>query len=78
MSGKILRNLFSGNSGLNSTSRHVASFKGNLSGQKNSVSKFVWLLTGTGVAVSFLAIKNLKSSNQIYALQQRRVNNFLI
>jgi hypothetical protein len=74
MSGKILRNLFSRTSALNSNSRHVSSFKGSFGGQKNSVTKWYWVLTGTGVAVSYFAIKSLKSSNQIYALQPRRVS----
>lgn len=75
MSGQILRNLFSRNGALNSKFRHVSSFKGRLGGQKNGLPKYYWLLTGTGVIVSYFALKSLKSTNQVYALQQRRVKD---
>ena len=74
MSGRILRNLFSTrNSAAKLTSRHLTSFKGNFGGNRTNLTKYYWLLTGSGVAIGYFAIKSFKNSTQVYALQQRKV-----
>lgn len=71
----ILRNFFFRKSALNSNSRHVSSFKGNFGGQRNSVTKWYWLLAGSAASISYFALKSFKNSNQIQALQIRKVMN---
>ena len=74
MSGKILRNLFfTRNGAYNLNSRHVSSFKGNFGSNRTNLTKWYWLLSGTGAAIGYFAIKSFKNSTQVYALQQRKV-----
>lgn len=74
MSGKILQNLFSARNRANKiNSRYVTSFNGNFSGNRSNLTKWYWLLSGTGVAIGFFALKSYKNSTKVYALQQRKV-----
>lgn len=74
MSGKILKSLFlAQNRAVSLNSRHLSSFKGNFSGNRTNLTKWYWLLSGTGVAIGFFAIKSYKSQSQVYALQTRKV-----
>lgn len=76
MSGKVLKNLFLARNGaFNLTTRRVSTFKGGFGANRTSLTKWYWLLSGTGVAIGYFAFKSLKNSTQIYALQQRKVIN---
>lgn len=77
MSGRILINLISSrNSASKLASRHLATLKGNYGGNRTNLTKWYWLLSGTGLAVGYFAIKSFKNS-RVYALQQRKVRNGL-
>lgn len=69
-----IKNFFSGrNKALKIGYRYINSFNGNLNGGRTSLTKYYWLLSATGAAVGFFAIKSYKNSTKVYALQQRKV-----
>lgn len=70
---KILKNLISArNKAHKINSRYVTSFNGNFSGNRSNLTKWYWLLSGTGAAIGFFALKSYKNSTKVYALQQRK------
>lgn len=75
MSGRNFLNLVSRRgSALNLFPRHSSSFNRNFGAQRTNLTKWYWLLTGSGVAIGYFAIKSFKSSSQVHALTQRRAS----
>jgi hypothetical protein len=74
MSGQVLKSFFSLRiraSSLNT--RQLSTLKGHSGGNRTNLTKWYWLLSGTGVAVGYYALKSFRNSSQVYALQQRKV-----
>lgn len=75
MSGRNLLNLIScRNNALNLFPRHFSSFNKNFGSQRTSLTKWYWLLTGSGVTIGYFAIKSFKTSSQVYALTPRKAS----